>query len=1664
MAESLQESFQRLHALLPKADVTSTELLDIFWLGEQLQNAAGSAAIDTIATEERPLPHVDDDVRDPSHEEKGAKREKPAPPPAKPKTPGVPIHVSSNQPVTGAVSLPAEPLRVRGAPGLPESLRIARALRPLAKRVSSRHAMIFDETATAELMAEARVFDPVMRATSARWLDLGVVVDRSGAMELWDKPVAELRDLFERHRAFRNVRAWNMGNEDGKLTFCTLSRQPRDMSPTELADPTGSQLIVIVSDCVSDAWSDTRMAKVMEQWSRCGPVAIFQVMPPELWRRTALRHARETVVRAVAPGLPNRYVRDVSETYDETLARDTVIVPVTSLDSSSLSDWAQFIAATGGAYARAFAFRTQRSEAEAEDERQRAAQAAPLTDAERVNRFDRIATPDAKRLARVLASAQFPLKPPLLRVVQDTVIPGSPRSAIAEVVLGGLLKVSERAADPENTCYQFTSGEVVEHLLDRISASDMLRLIQEKVTAYMEHFPNVLDFQSLLPNPGAITTLRIAANQAPFASITTHALQRLGGTHAAIARRIDERLEIPLALYEHLQQRVEGREAFLVWLRGLRRFGLPLLIEASLIAAEEVTGRAGRSHRLLQARECVWTQSREAAIALDETLKEMSAELRATSGAIRLRDPVSLAAQAAVIAFESDERVGDATEHAVVKAVVAALDQGLAVDKLLDVLRERLGADRTLLPEPLQQKGRVIVVGPVEYRQPENIQQTAMHLGRRLASAGFHLVVGGWGGVDYLVTRAFVREAEMRGDDVAARITQVIESGQTADFTGLRPVEARSWAEEVIKDAAAVVVIGKPEIPVLERESRKRHIAIVPLLWTSSETAERGPRGGMFLEEQDVDSAADHRLMIDRAMTTLATYTDREVRKRWRGYTNAVYAIVARDRPGVAKHHGAPRLAAFVSGLEDDCPEMQPLSRKEALERLADAGPELAQWLVFDTFALSEVEEEQVPERDELVRRFAEIAHRTDPELLRAWLDRRWRQIGLLLPQREIGGLMPIARTIFPDPSALSAWTHGIAGVTPEECAFRMSLPSLVYRAAERYAAYKSDDRGELESVIGGLFRRHPPYEFVAQYADAPQPGARLIAYVLMQGQKPAYAIAASELARRIRDEAEHARRMRDARMLRQLVLATSVCSEDYDPPSLRIVARALSAAAERLAHDGNVFGGGRLQKQIATMLQQPAFKTAAEQNRMIDAYAGSIDTPSGHVPAELRHMGIRGDEIEHLFRTSGTRRRLLALALSAAIADASSLEVVRAALATPLSPDELRFAVAAAGVLAPRLTHGQLTTLLDVVHDSPDAADLAERLTLQRDAVDRIRHLPIAVIGNDPSAGDLRDFCRHLGEQLAARELGVIVAHPDFAEWLAEGYRRANRELQGFVVLRRITDPRPLREGLPYRDVDGDLRTLREQMLGQAHGVVVVGGRKGTFEEYDIARRRAIPVVAVAASGGAAGKVAESVSSRLEKKGMRRAILQALRQELKPALATAVAEAMAWAVVKEETKRAARAREQERAATLTHEQLAQKLRALLHPRDYVHLDEALALLRAAASPSSWSGDPVAINGARRYQKRVQRLAFIYSDDPFTAELIERSELAVCVLEAGAVASVDERTAIEAAAGHKRFGDASPQFLEHLLRIIGGAPAIPGGRRATMLTRLQEEIDRLRRN
>ncbi len=102
------------------------------------------------------------------------------------------------------------PIQIPAAPALRARRDLAKALRPLMRKVPSRTATMFDADATTEQIAEQGIWTAVMAPAPERWFELAIVVEQSRSTPLWQDTLAELKLLTERQGAFRRGSTWQI--------------------------------------------------------------------------------------------------------------------------------------------------------------------------------------------------------------------------------------------------------------------------------------------------------------------------------------------------------------------------------------------------------------------------------------------------------------------------------------------------------------------------------------------------------------------------------------------------------------------------------------------------------------------------------------------------------------------------------------------------------------------------------------------------------------------------------------------------------------------------------------------------------------------------------------------------------------------------------------------------------------------------------------------------------------------------------------------------------------------------------------------------------------------------------------------------------------------------------------------------------------------------------------------------------------------------------------------------------------------------------------------------------------------------------------------------------------------------------------------------------------
>ena len=500
----------------------------------------------------------------------------PIPPPGF-KDPGVPQAVPPNAPpptpatpgkgglfpqaVSETLGKDSKPIRVPTAPALRDPLALAKALRPLMQQRDRAAGEQLDEEATVQKIAEERVWAPVTRPLTEPWLELALVVDESPSMMLWRSTIRELYRFFKHYGFFRDVRLWGLttqeqpSKDEGHLYLRSAPFSPAQSQtlqhPDLLLEPSGRRLILVLSDCVDPLWQQPQLLATLKQWGTCSPMVLMQMMPEWLWQRTHLNQASGVRLQGNEVGVVNQVLEvvEANVSYWRKSKQDKqadIKLPIVTLEAERVQVWTQMLTTQGihaapglllnpktQAMARALQQRRQRKSAEQQQS------AAVLTAADRVETFRGAASPLAKRLASLLAASPW-VTLPIIRIVQETLLPQSQQMHVAEVLLGGILKPKQSPdlhTNPDDVVYQFVDLEVRRELLKNAPVTDttivLTRFIQREFNQSLNDF--IVELRRWMQSEESEDKKEIMK---PLATITADILQYRGAEYVDFVRQV----------------------------------------------------------------------------------------------------------------------------------------------------------------------------------------------------------------------------------------------------------------------------------------------------------------------------------------------------------------------------------------------------------------------------------------------------------------------------------------------------------------------------------------------------------------------------------------------------------------------------------------------------------------------------------------------------------------------------------------------------------------------------------------------------------------------------------------------------------------------------------------------------------------------------------------------------------------------------------------------------------------------------------------------------------------------------------------------------------------------------------------------------------------------
>ncbi|WP_239341568.1 FxSxx-COOH system tetratricopeptide repeat protein, partial [Frankia sp. CiP3] len=494
------------------AAFTAEDIADLLWLVAAQKSAPDKPALTGDGQVSSDIPAAVTGSRQPT-----GQATSPVPPlSAGESDPVLGLHQPGTE--VGGPAVAAGVVGLRPPAPLGRPLELTRAFRPFKRVRGPGIRRVLDLDATVEATADAHRLVLAFTPELDRWLDIALVVDSAPSMVVWQEVFDELERLLTQVGAFRSVTRWEFVADDNVDPGAALVRDSTGSthSPDRLVDPSGRRVILVATDAVGEHWFSPSPWHALTQWGTAMPTMLLQVLPNHYWPATALGDLH-TSVRARRPACPNSCL-DIDHAWwsDRPQAgRPGVAIPVIALDPQSVATWAQAIA-VGTEWVDAVI-------ADVPTRPPPAVANTSLTAEDRVRAFRARASRGAEKLAQVLAGAPV-LSLPLMRILQDRLMPDTSVTELAEVLVGGLLEQIPPQGPAPAPRYQFFEGTA--GLLRRGGTVFQEWDAFNAVSAYLAEHTGTGRVQALFADPSG--RARLDAEQQPFAELLLHLAPKLG--------------------------------------------------------------------------------------------------------------------------------------------------------------------------------------------------------------------------------------------------------------------------------------------------------------------------------------------------------------------------------------------------------------------------------------------------------------------------------------------------------------------------------------------------------------------------------------------------------------------------------------------------------------------------------------------------------------------------------------------------------------------------------------------------------------------------------------------------------------------------------------------------------------------------------------------------------------------------------------------------------------------------------------------------------------------------------------------------------------------------------------------------------------------------------
>ncbi|MDJ0659480.1 MAG: formylglycine-generating enzyme family protein [Crocosphaera sp.] len=465
---------------------------------------------------------------------------------------------------------------------LRDTLQLGRFARPLIQKIDSANQQELDikrtvaNTANYSLGNSSLTIIPTHKPKKVRSLDVILLIEESPSMVFWKQMSIEIRDWLEQLGAFRDVKYYriradkktksksknkqdsankkNNKTSEFEITIKPLGNDIQTISPNDLIDPRGERLILFFSDCTSSAWYSSAYHQVLQDWGTYQLVTLLSPFPEKLWNRTALNQGWRVQLQNDYPRRPteqwtvktipelleikleieyeqqiNPQNIDLNQYISQQIKSTYFILPTLSLNLDALAAWSQVVSGKSKATISGRLLEVSPSKTSVSNDKKK-----PIKNQDPetvIKRFANTSSPFAWELMKKLSAV--PINLPIIRLIQQELLPHSTFADAVEVILSGLLKPNQTlnfTLNPNALEFEFkeTIGDILlaSYLRERRSI-EVIRVLSDYVAKKLGLSTRTFEAE-LLTNPTQWKGTEYESLVRAFAMISANLFKKLG--------------------------------------------------------------------------------------------------------------------------------------------------------------------------------------------------------------------------------------------------------------------------------------------------------------------------------------------------------------------------------------------------------------------------------------------------------------------------------------------------------------------------------------------------------------------------------------------------------------------------------------------------------------------------------------------------------------------------------------------------------------------------------------------------------------------------------------------------------------------------------------------------------------------------------------------------------------------------------------------------------------------------------------------------------------------------------------------------------------------------------------------------------------------------------